>query len=805
MKTRSIALLWGCSLAAIMLTATAKAQAAGGTSAPPPSAAPVAPDGAQGLEEIVVTANKREQNLNKVGLTVSALGGTALREQRISNVADLAQAIPGLTFAPTPNATPVYTLRGVGFFESTLAAYPDVSLYLDQTPLSLPLMAALTAFDLERVEVLKGPQGTLFGNNATGGAINFIAAKPTNELDAGVDLTYGSYGRLEESGFVSGPITDDLKGRFAFKRVTADEWQHSYTRDDHLGKLDNVAGRLLLDWQPTDDLKFELNLNAWRDQDDPEAPQKIANSPQNLPGSVGLGGTVTSNLPILHYPNAPSDPGAADWGPNRPFQDNNFKQFALRTDYDIADDLALTSLTSYDDLKFKNRTEGDGTALADLDLISDTAHITSVNQELRLSNGAGSAFRWVVGGNYEYTRVDENTGLSYANSTSRYLNGISVSAYYSHQRMTNFAGFGNAEYDLTDEVTLKAGIRETHARRTDAAATLDEPQFPSVGKYNLTEFFNTVYGAVYGGAVPTIGPFQPIELNQSTLVAEEYRAALSEHNTSFSAGVDYKPMDGLLLYLNIAKGYKAGSFPHVSGAIFTAYEPVTQESLMDYEGGFKAQFLDRKLSVNGAGFHYDYQDKQLRAKFIDPIFGSLDRLVNVPQSEVTGGEIEVNARPVLGLTLSAAATYLNAEVTSYNGVIGSTLLSNGLRQAVTSSFSGVSLPFAPEWQYVLRADYDFPLTDTFTGFAGVGVNGQSESIGILTVSPTDRSLYRINGRALVNFDIGVRTSDDRWRLTVWGQNIFNQYYWTNTIQSYDTVVRYAGRPAEFGVTIGFRM
>jgi len=805
MKTQFLSLLCGCSLVALALTTTATAQTPDAAPAAPADVPAAAPGGAQGLEEIVVTANKREQNLNKVGLTITAFSGSALKEQRISNVADLAQAVPGLTFAPTPNATPVYTLRGVGFFESTLAAYPDVSLYLDQTPLSLPIMASLTAFDLERVEVLKGPQGTLFGNNATGGAINFIAAKPTNELDAGLDLTYGSYNRLEQAGFISGPITDQLTGRFAFKRVTADEWQHSYTRDDHLGKLDNVAGRLLLDWRPTDDLKFELNLNAWRDQDDPEAPQKIANSPQNPPGAAGFGGVLSASLPIYHYPNAPADPGAADWGPNRPFQDNNFKQFALRTDYDIMDGLALTSLTSYSDLKFKNSTEGDGTALADLDLISDTAHIKSVSQELRLSNGSGSNFRWVVGGNYEYTAVDENTGLTYANSTSRYLNGISVSAYFSHQQMTNFAGFANGEYDLTDQLTLKAGIRETHARRTDDAATLDEPQFPSVGLYNLTQFFNKVYTAVYGGAVPTIGPFQPIELNQTTLMAEEYRAALSEHNTSFSVGLDYKPMDGVLLYFNIAKGYKAGSFPHVSGAIFTAYEPVTQESLMDYEGGFKTQFLDHKLSINGAGFHYDYQDKQLRAKFIDPIFGSLDRLVNVPQSAITGGELELNARPVNGLTLSAAVTYLDAQVTNYNGVTGSRLLSNGLRQPITASFAGVPLPFAPNWQYVLRADYDFPINDSYTGFAGVGINGQSDSIGILTVSAADRNTYQINGRALVNFDIGIRTSDDRWRATFWGQNVFNKYYWTNTIQSYDTVVRYAGRPQEFGITIGYRM
>lgn len=187
----------GAAPAATDASQTGAAQSSAGLSATDPSAA----------GENIVTANKREQNLSKVGLSISALGAADLASRRISNVADLAQATPGLVFAPTPDSTPVYTLRGVGFFESSLAAYPDVSLYLDQAPLSLPAMAALTAFDLERVEVLKGPQGTLFGNNATGGAINFVAAKPTHEISAGAEIGYARFNTVDVAGYVSGPIT----------------------------------------------------------------------------------------------------------------------------------------------------------------------------------------------------------------------------------------------------------------------------------------------------------------------------------------------------------------------------------------------------------------------------------------------------------------------------------------------------------------------------------------------------------------------------------------------------------------------
>ncbi len=218
--------------------------------------------------EIIVTANKREQNLSNVGLSISALSGDQLAKQRVGDVSDLAKVTPGLAFAPTANSTPVYTLRGVGFFETTLSAYPDVSTYIDQAPLPLPVMTTLTAFDLERVEVLKGPQGTLFGNNATGGAINFIAAKPTREFAAGADFSYGRFNTFETSGFISGPITSTLRARLAVKMVNGDDWQKSYTRidggvpagylalgvpagfdkrQDTIGKRDNIAGRLLFD------------------------------------------------------------------------------------------------------------------------------------------------------------------------------------------------------------------------------------------------------------------------------------------------------------------------------------------------------------------------------------------------------------------------------------------------------------------------------------------------------------------------------------------------------------------------------
>lgn len=818
MGTRFRTIANSCSLVALAWSVGALAQTAEPAASQQGASQPAQTSRDFGSGDIVVTANKREQNLSNVGLTISAMSGDQLANQRIANVADLAKATPGLAFAPTPNATPVYTLRGVGFFETSLAAYPDVSVYIDQVPLSLPVMTTLTAFDLERVEVLKGPQGTLFGNNATGGAINFVAAKPTRELAAGFELGLGRFRTLEVGGFISGPITDTLRARASFKAVNGDEWQYSYTRKDKMGKADNIAGRFLLDWDASDRLKFALNVNGWKNRDDPQASQYTEPRLQNQVGEAGLGGVVPADVPILLYPVAPKNARAADWNPNlRPFANHTFWQTALRGDYEIADDLTLTSITSFSKLRFLNATNGSGTALELQDIGRDYGRIKSFTQEVRLANGASNPLRYTLGANYERTTVFEVVDLYIRDTTASIKNGFNGNQYGSDQTMKNYAVFGNLEYDITDQFTVKGGVRRTKAKRVALESGAYEiPGFFAdgtvagvTGPNALTRFFNTVYGLIYGaGTVPTILPGQSNTLDTrpgspTYLQAGNPDGRLSENSTSWSVGVDFKPQPGLLFYANVSKGFKAGSFPTLAGAIYDAYAPVVQEELLDYEVGFKMQMFDRKVSISGAAFYYDYKNKQTRAKFIDPIFGSLDKLLNIPKSKVKGAEFELNARPFDGLSFTASGTYLDAKVKKYEGTIGFHV-ENGLNVADTASFNGVPLPFAPKFQYSVRLDYQFPLSDVLSGFVGAGANGQTKTWGSVYQTERDRKAYKIDGYTLVNLSGGVGAPDDSWRLTLWGKNVFNTFYASNVIQGYDNLMRYTGRPAEYGATVAFR-
>src|SRR6266853_888584 len=229
------------------------------------------PQVSDALQEIIVTANKREENIEKVGVTITALSADELESRQIKNPAELASIVPGLQYATSTHDTPIYTLRGIGYNADALAVYPAVSVYLDQAPMPFPVLAGHTLYDLERVEVLKGPQGTLFCQNSTGGAINYIAAKPTDVLAAGAQASYGRFNDAAVEGFVSGPVATGLNGRIAVRTEQRDAWQYSSYTGRTLGTKNFTAGRALLDWKPFDGIMYEVNFNGWKDKSDSQA------------------------------------------------------------------------------------------------------------------------------------------------------------------------------------------------------------------------------------------------------------------------------------------------------------------------------------------------------------------------------------------------------------------------------------------------------------------------------------------------------------------------------------------------------
>lgn len=736
------------------------------------------------IEEIVVTAQKRSESINDVGMAVTALDSKMLSDQKITSLSDIANAVPGLDFTISSNNTPVLSLRGIGFYDSSLSAYPAVSVYLDEVPLSLPVLSTHTAFDLERIEVMKGPQGTLFGQNSTGGALNFIAAKPKRAFAAAGDLTYGRFNKVEANGFVTGSLSDTVRARLALHVVEGGDWQKSYTRADKVGAPDVVAGRLTVDFDPATWARFSLNVNGWVDKSDPLAPQYIAPFPQQ---------PAFARADVLAYPVAPRDPRAADWSPNtRPKANNKLYQTALRGDFDVTDDLTLTSLTSYINYDLKQVPEGDGTAFNILDVASHVGGIESFTQELRIANSGKAPLRWVLGGNYDRTNARETFINIYPDSSSKPALGIYEGGVYGSQRMKNYAVFGNVDYDVVPAVTLKAGLRYTKAERKSTNCGFD----PGGGAIN--GLFTFLSGLLSGTTVPPLKIGDCFNMDENFRNGPPFVGELNESNTSWRVGADYKLSDHTLLYANVAKGYKGGSFPTLGAATNAQYKPVTQESVLSYEAGIKTTVANW-LQVNATGFYYDYQNKQLKSKLIDPVFGVLDALVNVPKTELKGVELEVIASPSQGLTVAGAISYVDAKIKKYSGINNAGVIDN---------FAGAEVPYTPKWNARINADYKWPVGENLSAFVGTSITGKSSTVSIVggesAVINNQSDLYRLNAHVLVDLRAGVSSADGKWRLAVFGQNITNKFYVVNASTDSDAIVRYAGRPRTWGITLGYR-
>lgn len=791
--------------------------------------APAETSAGRGYDEIVVTANKREQNLNDVGVTAAVLGGEALSQQNLTSLSDIATRVPSLSYAAAPNGTPVYTLRGVGFYETSIGAYPSVSIYLDEIPLSFPVLTSHSTFDLQRVEVLKGPQGTLFGQNATGGAINYIAAKPTDSFEAGASFTYGRFNQIDLEGYVSGPLAAGLSARLAGRAEFADGWQKSNGRPgDRNGEVENYMGRFQLAFEPSSSFRLLLNINGWKDKSETQAGQHIAQQFQNENVGVPFGFPVGAfrDPAVVAAPFSPNDARAADWslssslyGPGKiPFADNDMLQASLRADLDVGDFGTITSLTAWTKFNQRQGNDSDGLPLNALDVPLTLGDIETLFQELRFANNPSNPFRFVIGANYERDKVFQEVNIDYANSSATLGFGtlfgfpLSVDTITNNQKMRTYAFFGNAEYDIAENLTLKAGIRYTDAR-DKASICQSDPQAPyNIG--NVLKFFGSLYsGQPFEPYVPGECVAINVDSESPANAAVDYLPygatggyfdTLREDNISWRVGADYKASPDILLYANVSKGYKAGSFPSITGSTLNQYVPARQESVLAYEGGIKATLLDRALQLNLAGFYYDYTGKQLRTKLNDPTFGQLDVLRNIPKSSIKGFEVEMTMRPSDYLTFNAAYTFLDAKIDRFVGT------NAGGDTGI--DFAGTPIPFTPRHQVAFSGNYNPPLSSALNLLLGATINYRSETIATLggDVNPSTinaastNCVYCIGNYALIDAQLGIEDSDGRWRAFIWGKNIGNKYYWTNVVSGYDTVSRFSGRPATYGVTLSYK-
>ena len=740
-----------------------------------------------GIKEIIVTAQKREESASKVGMSITSVGGDDLVVRNITSAEDLSRVVPGFTYANSAFNVPVYSVRGVGFNDNALGASPTVTVYIDQVSLPYSAMTQGATLDIERLEVLKGPQGTLFGQNSTAGAINFIARKPTDEFEGGASITFGRFNNAKFEGFVSGPIGGTAKARLAASREIGGDWQRSLTRSDTLGQSNRGAARFLLDWEPVESLKIAINVNGWMDKSDSQAGQLV---------DVRFGNANPANqLAIVRdAPRAPRDLRTAEWTdkPGSFYEgDNWFYQTSLRADLDLGDFATLTSVTAYNRFSTIGYSDIDGIDSENGEVGFD-GDIKAFNQELRLSGDTGP-LRWILGGYYAKDKIrDFQPDLAFGSSSgAQNLVGVHVMRQGSRSRsdIETKAVFASAELQFSPLFKAVGGIRYTKEDRRFEACGHD------TGDGLTALAFSILQGFLSGGLPPSqpFGPGECITLGPAPSFSPGVVVAdLNEDNVSWNAGLNVTPSDSSLLYARVSRGYKSGSFPTQAYTSIDQITPVTQESVLAYEVGFKTTVLDRKLRLEGAAFYYDYTDKQLKGKKEIFPFGALNALQNIPKSRVKGAEFSALAQPAQGWSINASVLYLDTEITEFTGFDP-----NG----IVTDLAGSRFNFSPKWQVQGGAQYDWAVSGSLDASVGFDVVHRSQTTGVL--GGNDPAFF-IPKYTLLDVRASVGAADDAWRLSLWGKNVTNEFYLTNALRDVDTIVRFTGRPATYGATMAVK-
>jgi iron complex outermembrane receptor protein len=720
----------------------------------------VAPAGAQQLEELVVTAQKRTESAQDVAATISVIDSKQLDAQRIEQPLDLANAVPGLsTYNSTSGGTPLFAIRGIGMDDFNPNNASGVGTYIDDVYASSPVFLNGQIFDVERVEVLEGPQGTLYGKNATGGAINFISRKPTDETTGYFDVSYGRWNSVDVKAAVGGRLADTVTGRIAGTWSGQGEgYQTDIDTGFHEGKPNRGALRGQLEFKPTSDFTALLNVHVSRDESIPPSPQSYGNEALLPPAAKGLIDTPST------------DPTQVRVGNLSPKLNERGSGLSLALTYD-AGEFMLNSTTGYDHFDYRTIDNNDGIAGPTYNFFQDDL-IDQYYEELRATSKQGlfnGLVDWVVGASYANDSIH---GMDSSDQSAPFVGEFldpsnfeetdlsTVQANY-HQIRNSFGVFMHTETHLTDQLTFVLGGRYSHDRLAFDGLTTEGGNDP------------TVIPVIYGNVVTALDQVH------------------NEQNFSYQTGLNYKLLPHVLVYGTISTAYKAGAYYASPALDPAAWGYVSPEHVFAYELGEKSTLLDGHLQINGSYFHYNYTDRQSLVDFVSPSTGSfVDSLASIPKSEVDGVELDTSVSPLDGWQLSGSATYLDARVTqALLNVRGAPLL-----LAVPD---GTPLAMSPKWTFLARTSYERPISDTLKASGQLDYSWRGDQSSQLGDPSAISGVQKLLGASVTVGQIAKGIS-----VSLWGRNLTNANFSTYQFTSfYGGVTMYRELPRTYGIEV----
>ncbi len=777
-----------------------------------------------GIEEIIVTAQKREQGVNDIGITVNAFTGEQLKDLGIFTAEQIAQFTPGLTVNDTSaTGVPLYTIRGVGFQDYSTGASSTVGLYFDEVAIPYTVMSRGVMFDVQRVEVLKGPQGDLYGRNTTAGQINFVSNKPTEEHEAGFSASYGRFGVFDLEGFVSGGLSDGVQARLAFRTTQSNKgWQKSTTRDDKLGELDSNAVRALFNFDLGDSGAVLVNFHYVKDQSDNRAntpydgrdvglpPFSNPYTPLDeyfLPSGAHFGETPpwysTGDNRLADWTNSYTSPITGSTFNLRPRRDNELKGISVNLEWEMGE-VNLTSITGYDEFNREEANDWDGGFFNDSSNIN-TTDIEAFSQELRFSAQSDDLL-WIAGLYYSHDDMDEY--YHYFMSDSVFGLGsipwgvglfaptpiLELDTKY-QQKTESKAVFGHVEWDFADDWRLTVGARYTEEDRDWSGCTFNAAD-GSLGGFLNAQFGSTLVPGDCGTidddpTSPTFifaligGP----NINDAFHVVED---TITTNRWMGKVGLDYKVSEDVLMYSTLSRGFKSGGFNGANSNTTQQLKPYKEEVLTSFEAGIKATLLDGRMQFNAAAFFYDYKDKQEQDVSVTFV-GNISGLTNVPKSEIMGAELDMNWVPADGWNVHFGLAYLDTEVKEWNAVDPDL---SSWPNTVTRDASGIELAQAPKLQTQGLVSYDWSVGNNLVMQIAGDFSFQDDTTGGAQQSDATDSYAVFNAR------VSIGSDDNKWRVLLWSRNLTDEYYFPSAyVGGNGPYVRSVGMPLTYGATL----
>jgi iron complex outermembrane receptor protein len=716
------------------------------------------------LEEIVVTAERRTQSIQDVPLSVAAIGGDDVRLGKVTGLNDVAFKTPGLTFNQFNIGEPRVYIRGIGNSSDSAASDQAVGVFLDEVYIGRTGGVGFDLYDLERVEILRGPQGTLYGKNTNGGAINIVTSRPSQEKQLKIGISVGNHGTAQLQVFNNGGITDTIAGKLVVSAKQHDGYGRNVITDSEilsLGQLSNStiigpsigaarSGDRLDDGRNLSvrgQLLFDLSQSAQLLVGADYAKDKSNGSCRhlkNLDQAIqGLGTFWALGMSAAYMQDDRNC--ASQFNTD---QDRDLGGLLARLDLDM-NWATLTSITAWRESDYTFVDDLTGLPLNDLAAVSppglppplslpgvftvpenviDGVHekATQLSQELRLTGSSGS-LDWVAGAFFMREKVKRDEEFYTQYSTLLQFLGLAAIGdvlFTQDNTTTSTALYGQADWHFTDQWTLTYGVRwsDDEKKITQDAIDLRNAGPPT--------------------GVPLILPAFPAPVS----------ASKSWSKVTNKASLSFRPSDGLMFYATYSEGFKSGAFPSQTNRPSAATESVAPETVSNVEAGFKSTWLDKRVQFNASYYDMDYKDLQvfeLNQQFL--------LVLSSAQAKSKGFDVELNVLVGDNLQLSSSYNHSDAKYTDF-------VLPNG------TNVSGNDMVFAPKSAYTIDADYRVPLDTAGSLDFNVAYNWKSSYFTAVTNAPKTRQ----GALGMLGAGVSWTSSDASWMVSMWGKNLTDE-------------------------------